>query len=144
LEYRAAMTPDDLLGAGLSAGEPLAVMDELRAGLPARSLDKFKQSAHLSDEQVAQLLQIGSRTLSRTRGTSRRRLPPDVSERLFAVASVYALAIAVFGDTRTALGWINEPQFGLAGRVPFALISSELGRRQVSSLLQQIEHSLLA
>jgi putative toxin-antitoxin system antitoxin component (TIGR02293 family) len=78
------------------------------------------------------------------RGAGRKRLPPDVSERLFAVASVYALAIAVFGDTQTAFGWINEPQFGLAGRTPFTLISSELGRREVSSLLQRIEHGLLA
>jgi putative toxin-antitoxin system antitoxin component (TIGR02293 family) len=138
------MTADDLLGVGLPPNEPLAVMDELKTGLPTKSLDTFKQSVELSDEQLAQLLQIGGRTLSRVRGAYARRLPPDVSERLFAVASVYALAIDVFGDSPTAFGWVNEPQFGLAGRTPFTLISSELGRRQVSSLLQQIEHGMLA
>jgi putative toxin-antitoxin system antitoxin component (TIGR02293 family) len=138
------MTADDLLRAGLSATEPLAVMDELKTGLPARSRDTFKQSVHLSDEQNAQVLQIGGRTLSRVRGLSDKRLPPDVSERLFAVASVYAQAIDVFEDTQTAFGWINEPQFGLAGRRPFTLLATELGRRQVSSLLQRIEHGLLA
>jgi putative toxin-antitoxin system antitoxin component (TIGR02293 family) len=138
------MTADDLLRAGLSEGQPLAVVDELKAGLPAKVLDTFKESAHLSDAQVTQLLQIGGRTLSRARGASRRRLSPDLSERLFAVASVYALAIGVFGDTETAFGWINEPQFGFAGRTPFVLISSELGRQQVSSLLLRIEHGMLA
>jgi putative toxin-antitoxin system antitoxin component (TIGR02293 family) len=138
------MTADDLLRAGLSEGEPLAVVDELKAGLPAKVLDTFKESAHLSDAQVTQLLQIGGRTLSRARGASRRRLSPDLSERLFAVASVYALAIGVFGDTKIAFGWINEPQFGFAGRTPFVLISSELGRQQVSSLLLRIEHGMLA
>jgi putative toxin-antitoxin system antitoxin component (TIGR02293 family) len=138
------MTADDLLRAGLSEGEPLAVVDELKAGLPAKVLDTFKESAHLSDAQITQLLQIGGRTLSRARGASRRRLSPDLSERLFAVASVYALAIGVFGDTETAFGWINEPQFGFAGRTPFVLISSELGRQQVSSLLLRIEHGMLA
>jgi putative toxin-antitoxin system antitoxin component (TIGR02293 family) len=137
-------TPDDLLGTPLAGSEPLAVMDELKTGLPSKTLDTFKKSAHLTDEQMAQLLRIGGRTLSRARGGGRNRLPTDVSERLFAVASVYALAITVFGDTQTAFGWINEPQFGLAGRTPFALICSELGRQQVSSLLQQIEHGLLA
>src|SRR5947208_2624182 len=83
------------------------VVDELKGGLPAKALDTFKQSAHLSDEQVAELLQIGGRTLSRARAVSRRRLSPDLSERLFAVASVYALGIGVFGDTQTAFGWIN-------------------------------------
>jgi len=102
------------------------------------------ERAQLSDEQVAQLLQIGGRTLSRARGANRKRLPADVSERLFAVASVYAFAIGVFGNTQTAFGWINEPQFGFAGRTPFDLISSELGRRQVTSLLQRIEHGMLA
>jgi putative toxin-antitoxin system antitoxin component (TIGR02293 family) len=138
------MTADDLLRAGLSEGQPLAVVDELKAGLPAKVLDTFKESAHLSDAQVTQLLQIGGRTLSRARGARRRRLSPDLSERLFAVASVYALAIGVFGDTETAFGWINEPQFGFAGRTPFVLISSELGRQQVSSLLLRIEHGMLA
>ena len=138
------MTADDLLRAGLSEGQPLAVVDELKAGLPAKVLDTFKESAHLSDAQVTQLLQIGGRTLSRARGASRKRLSPDLSERLFAVASVYALAIGVFGDTETAFGWINEPQFGFAGRTPFVLISSELGRQQVSSLLLRIEHGMLA
>jgi hypothetical protein len=46
----------------------------------------------LSDEQVADLLQIGGRTLTRARAASRRRLPRDLSERLFAVASE-ALAV---------------------------------------------------
>jgi putative toxin-antitoxin system antitoxin component (TIGR02293 family) len=138
------MTADHLLRVGLPTGEPLAVVDELKVGLPSKTLDTFKQSTHLSDQQVAQVLQIGGRTLSRARSTRRGRLPPDLSERLFAVASVYALAIGVFGDAETAFGWINEPQFGLAGRTPFALIASEVGRRQVSSLLQRIEHGMLA
>jgi putative toxin-antitoxin system antitoxin component (TIGR02293 family) len=141
---KSRQTADELLRAGLPESEPLVVVDQLKAGLPSKALDTFKQSARLSDEQLSQLLQVGGRTLSRARGTSRSRLPPDLSERLFAVASVYALAIGVFGDTETAFGWINEPQFGFAGRTPFALISSELGRRQVSSLLQRIEHGMLA
>jgi len=138
------MTPDDMLGAALSEDEPLTLMDELKAGLPAKSLDVFKESVHLSDEQVAELLQIGARTLTRSRASGRKRLPADLSDRLFAIASVYAQAIDVFGDRDDAIGWMNEPQFAFTGRTPRSLLSSELGRGHVMSLLGRIEYGMLA
>jgi putative toxin-antitoxin system antitoxin component (TIGR02293 family) len=138
------MTTDDILGASLSEDEPLKLMDELKAGLPSKALDTFKASARLSDDEIAEMLQVGARTLTRTRASQRKRLPADLSDRLFAIASVYALAIDVFHDRSTAFGWLNEPQFAFRGRIPRKLLSSELGRREVASLLQRIEHGMLA
>jgi putative toxin-antitoxin system antitoxin component (TIGR02293 family) len=133
-----------LLGTHVPENRPLALLDLIEAGLPAESLSAFKDATSMSDEEVAQLLNIGGRTLTRMRGASNERLPADLSDRLFAVASVYRLAEDVFGEPKTAIGWINEKQFGLGQRVPRDLLASEFGRQQVRALLKRIEHGQLA
>lgn len=134
----------ELLGTGIRAQEPLSVLQLLEAGLPSRTLMRFKKAAGLSDPDVAGLLRIGGRTLTRIKASGAGRLPPDVSERLYAVAEVYARATEVFGDRATALGWLVEPNATLGGRVPRELLGSELGRQQVRALLERIEFGNLA
>ena len=121
----------------------MRLMKALQAGLPSTALNRFKQAAELADQDVAKLLHIGGRTLTRVRA-SKRRLPADLSDRLYAVASVYAQAEQVFGNRTSAIGWLNEPQFALANQPPREFLSTELGRRQVTELLNRIEHGFLA
>ena len=91
--------------------------------------------------------QIGSgvsgRTLSRLKG-GKSRLPADLSDRLYSVASVYALAEDVFGTAERARLWLAEQQHGLGGRRPQELVATEFGRVQVRALLKRIEHGYLA
>jgi putative toxin-antitoxin system antitoxin component (TIGR02293 family) len=137
------MTTQDLLGAKIPERDPMQLMKALQAGLPSTALNRFKQATGLADKDVAELLHIGGRTLTRVRA-SKRRLPADLSDRLYAVASVYAQAEQMFGDRKSAIGWLNEPQFALAHRPPRELLSTELGRRQVIELLKRIEHGFVA
>lgn len=137
------MTTQDFLGAKIPERDPMQLLKALQAGLPSTTLNRFKRAAGLADQDVAELLHIGGRTLTRVRA-SKRRLPADLSDRLYAVASAYAQAERVFGDRKSAIGWLNEPQFALAGRPPRELLSTELGRRQVAALLDRIEHGFLA
>ena len=137
------METHELLGTTLADREPLRLLDQLAAGLPAATLEQFKRATHLTDADVAKLLKVGSRTLSRLkRGKS--RLSADLSERLYAVASIYALADEVIGDTARARIWLAEQQFGLGGKRPQDLLASELGRSQIRGLLKRIEHGFLA
>lgn len=137
------MTTQDFLGAKIPERDPMQLLKALQAGLPSTSLNRFKRVAGLADQDVAELLHIGGRTLTRIRA-SKRRLPADLSDRLYAVASAYAQAERVFRDRKSAIGWLNEPQFALADRPPRELLSTELGRRQVAALLDRIEHGFLA
>lgn len=137
------MTTQDFLGSKIPERDPMRLMKALQVGLPPTALKRFKQAAELGDQDIAKLLHIGGRTLTRVRA-SKRRLPADLSDRLYAVASVYARAEQVFGDRKSALGWLNEPQFALAHRAPREYLSTELGRRQVTELLNRIEHGFLA
>jgi putative toxin-antitoxin system antitoxin component (TIGR02293 family) len=138
------MSIQTLLGTDVPNTRPLALLDLIEAGLPADSLASFKQATGMTDEVVARVLNLGARTLSRVRGAGRERLPADISDRLFAVASIYDLAEDVFGDSALALNWLNARQFGLVERVPRDLLATEFGRQQVRSLLQRIEFGQLA
>jgi len=120
----------------------MSLLKALRAGLPSAALRRFKRATGLPDAEIAELLQSGGRTLTRLKASN--RLPADLSDRLYAIASVYALAERVFGDRATAIGWLGEPQFALQGRTPRRFLSTELGRHQVMALLNQIEHGILA
>jgi putative toxin-antitoxin system antitoxin component (TIGR02293 family) len=141
---KAAPGTQSLLGVEVPEGEPLTLIKALAAGLPLQSLRHFKQAAGLADDQMATLLQIGGRTLTRVKASRARRLPADLSDRLYSIASIYALADDVFGTHDVAVGWMSEPQFALGDHSPLELLSTELGRGQVRQLLNQIEHGQLA
>jgi putative toxin-antitoxin system antitoxin component (TIGR02293 family) len=134
----------ELLGTRIPAHEPLTVLKALEAGLPSRTLTRFKKAAGLSDPDVVGLLRIGGRTLTRIKASGAGRLPSDLSERLYAVAESYARATEVFGARAAALGWLAEPNSALGNRVPRELLGSELGRQQVRALLERIEFGNLA
>ncbi len=137
------MQTEALLGTALADHEPLKLLEQLSAGLPAATLRQFKRATRLADADFAALLQVSGRTLSRLKG-ARARLSADLSDRLYSVASVYALAEDVFGAADRARAWLVEPQHGLGGRRPQELLATELGRSQVRTLLARIEHGFLA
>jgi putative toxin-antitoxin system antitoxin component (TIGR02293 family) len=137
------MQTEALLGAALADNEPLKLLEQLSAGLPAATLRQFKRATRLADADVATLLQVSGRTLSRLKG-GKTRLPADLSDRLYSVASVYALAEDVFGAADRARAWLAEPQHGFGGKRPQELVATEFGRAQVRALLRRIEHGYLA
>jgi putative toxin-antitoxin system antitoxin component (TIGR02293 family) len=141
---RRAPTRPSLLGLGLPVANPLELHAALRAGLPGSAIAALKAATGLPDAEIAELLQVSERTFTRLKASRARRLAPDLSDRVYAVAALYALADEVLGDHATALQWMNAPQFGLAEAVPRALLSTEPGRQQVRALLQRIEHGFLA
>jgi putative toxin-antitoxin system antitoxin component (TIGR02293 family) len=137
------MQTEALLGTTLADHEPLKLLEQLSAGLPAATLRQFKRATRLADADVAALLQVSGRTLSRLKG-GKARLPADLSDRLYSVASVFALAEDVFGTADRARTWLVEPQHGLGGKRPQELVASETGRSQVRALLRRIEYGFLA
>jgi putative toxin-antitoxin system antitoxin component (TIGR02293 family) len=138
------METDSWLGADLPEQRPVELRHALEAGIPAASLAQFKSQTGLTDEELAQLLELSPRSLLRLRASAPRRLPADVSNRLYAVSRLYSRAVEVFGDRDTALGWLREPQFALGGERPADWLRTEYGREQVMALLERIRTAQLA
>jgi putative toxin-antitoxin system antitoxin component (TIGR02293 family) len=117
--------------------------ESIERGLPANAIDRVKEALALGDVQVSSALGISSKTMGRLR-KARRRLPVPVGDRLYRLATVFALAREVMEDETLAREWLRSPQIGLNARVPLELLTTEAGAREVEDLLSRIEHGVIA
>jgi putative toxin-antitoxin system antitoxin component (TIGR02293 family) len=113
----------------------------IRDGVPVGAVDVLKTSTAIADAELAALLGISEKTLYRARA-AQSKLDSVASDRLYRFARIVALAVEVLEDQAAALHWLVRPQVGLGGRRPLALLTTEVGREQVESLLLRIEHGV--
>jgi putative toxin-antitoxin system antitoxin component (TIGR02293 family) len=111
------------------------------AGMPVASAEALKAEIAVADRPFAELIGISEKTLSRARA-GKAKLDPVVSDRLFRLARIVALAIDVLEDEGPAVRWLKRPQFGLGGRTPLSLLATDAGRDEVEKLLLRIEHGV--
>ena len=128
---------------GLVRSDPLEVVDLIREGFAYRRLRDFQEASGLSTERVARATRIPTRTLSRRQASG--RLTSEESDRLYRVARVFDLAVALFeGDADGARAWMESSQPALGGEVPLDLVATDAGARAVERLILQLEHGVFA
>ncbi len=125
--------------------EPLdsaALVARVEEGFSYRTLERLRGNVGLSREALADLVQINPRTLDRRKGG---RLRTDESDRLLRAARVFGGAIALFeGDVDAARAWLSSPQGALGGAVPLEMARTEVGAREVESLVGRLEHGVFS
>jgi putative toxin-antitoxin system antitoxin component (TIGR02293 family) len=138
----------DLLGIASDRQQQIEPSQMIAAGIPARAIVRIKQVTGLSEQQMAEVVGISRRTLSRriqqATTDSSTRLTAAQSDRLYRLARIVARAVEVFGDESEAKQWLNEPKLALNGRSPLEVVSTEPGVEQVDIMLGRIEHGIFA
>ncbi|MFI3118917.1 MAG: DUF2384 domain-containing protein [Methylococcaceae bacterium] len=114
----------------------------LRQGLPFVSLERIMEAFALSREDIAKVLNLPVRTLTRRKKS--QRLEADESDRLYRFSKVLAHAEAVFGNCNTATQWLHRPNRSLNGVAPLTLLDTHIGAVQVDDVLGQIEHGIFS
>jgi len=108
----------------------------------------IKKEFNLPDEVIARIIGVSPRTVSRRRKTvkipAKERLSPVESDRVYRFARIVALAEDIFEDKKEALEWLNSPQYGLGGRVPFDMLQTDAGAREVEELLIRIDYGVIS
>jgi len=117
------------------------LVKQVRAGLPASTVTMLADTLNLHKSQVAERLNIPSRTLSR-RLASKSRLTHDESDRTLRMARVVALANEVLGAEDKASRWMVAPNRALGGHKPFDQLDTELGVRSVEEILYAIAYGM--
>ena len=136
---REAISYAELLG--LTTTSELALADKVASGFDYRAFLRFQQVTKMSTTQLADLLSIPDRTLSRRK--SEGRLHPDESDRLLRLARVVDLALGLFeGDKSAAQNWLMLSNDALGGKTPIELSKTEVGAREVENLINRLEHGL--
>ena len=115
--------------------------EQVRSGLPASTVDLLAGTLSLHRSQVAERLNIPSRTLSR-RLKMKSRLTHDESDRALRMARVVALAKEVLGSEEKASHWMSNPNRALGGKRPFDLLDTEPGVRSVEQVLYAIAYGM--
>jgi len=109
--------------------------------LPFRSLEFLSTESGIPVSEIAPLVGIPPRTLARRKVTG--RLGSAESERLLRISRIFELTVGLFhGSVADAVAWLCTPRRTLAGYSPLVYSATELGAREVESLIGQLEHGV--
>jgi len=112
-----------------------------RAGLSAEILPALAGELSMDRSQVARMVGIPERTLSR-RLSSHSRLSAEESDRTVRLARVLALAKDTLGDMAKASRWLQTPNRALEGDAPFELLDTDAGVQSVETVLGRIAYGV--
>lgn len=130
-----------LLGMKALATDDL--LKRVQEGLIFKVFEHLTKSIALPPRELAYVVQIPPRTLDRRR--ERGRLEPAESDRILRVSRLFAAAIELFeGDGVAARRWMLQKQKALGGKTPLELLATELGAREVESLIGRLEHGVFS
>lgn len=127
---------------GLRTFDPAGLRERVEAGLSYQALERLRVALDLPLADLAELLQIRMRTLSRRKEEGRLR--PDESDRLLRASRLLAAAIELFdGDRPAARRWLAAPQEGLGGATPLEYARTDVGCREVENLIGRLEYGIV-
>ncbi|NOZ96025.1 MAG: DUF2384 domain-containing protein [Acidobacteria bacterium] len=128
---------------GLRSFDTRHLIRRVQQGLSFASFERLRRNMELSTADLAELVQISPRTLSRRKKA--RRLQPDESDRLLRLSRVFAEAIDLFeGDADAARSWLARPQPAFDGETPLNLMTTDVGTREVEALIGRLEHGVFS
>ena len=96
------------------------------------------QSSGLTLKELADALDLSSRSLQRRRRTG--RLARFESDRLYRLARIVALARQSFGEDDVATRWLKRSNRALGGVAPIQALDTEAGAREVENVLGRIAY----
>ncbi len=136
----------DILGGpkllGKQAKTALDLADLIQQGFPTRSVFFLQKQMALGDDDYSSTLGVSIKWLGRYRKEPREHMDANVSDRLYRIARIFALAEEVLEDKESAKRWLHRPQSGLGERTPLELMKNEAGAREVEELLYRIEYGI--
>ena len=112
--------------------------EAIRDGFPPAVVERLIQASGLTLRELASALDLSPRSLQRRRTAG--RLARHESDRLYRLARIVALADEFLGNHERAIRWLKRPNRALGGIAPVAAIDTELGARQVESVLGRIAY----
>lgn len=105
----------------------------VRAGIPTSAFEHAVSVLGEPEATIAAGIGIPRTTLTRRKASG--RFTVDESERVVRLARVVALGTEALGSREAAGRWLLKANRALGGAVPLSLLSTDLGTREVESVL---------
>lgn len=126
---------------GINAADNLKLAKKVESGLPFDAFERVGRVSGLPLESLRTAVRIAPRTLTRRR--QENRLSPEESDRLVSVSRLLSLTVELFeGDVRAGLDWFTSKNRALGGISPLEAASTEVGSREVETLIGRLEHGV--
>ena len=121
---------------------PQAMHERILEGFSFSILTRFEKESHLPKDAIRAVMHLPDRTLARRKDAG--RLSSEESERLYRLITLFRLAVGLFNSDRAAATqWLQTPRPALGGHTPLALAQTEVGAKQVETLIGQLEHGVI-
>ncbi len=128
---------------GIKASDRMELSEKVQVGFPVKEFISLTKTMELSNKQLAELVQISSRTLNRR--LKEGILKADESERLLRFSRIFTMAKNLFeGDSSSAQNWLRNNNRALGGESPLEASKTEEGSREVENLINRLEHGVFS
>jgi putative toxin-antitoxin system antitoxin component (TIGR02293 family) len=119
-------------------------VNRVKQGLPMHEFESLRELLGLTVEDLARRTGISIATLSRRRREPEGgRLDPEHSDRLMRYARLYWQAVQLLdGHADSARAWLKRPARALDGVTPLDFADTEVGAREVESLIGRLEYNV--
>jgi putative toxin-antitoxin system antitoxin component (TIGR02293 family) len=134
-----------LLAASLGLRETRidALIEEVQAGLPFKTLETFSSESGIPVPEIASLIELPERTLAQRKVIG--RLTSGESERLLRLSNVFEKSVSLFeGNVGAAVAWLKTPKRALGDKSPWTYLQTEIGAREVEDLIGELQHGVFA
>ena len=116
-----------------------ARIEEIERGASAIDLVGAAEILQVPRERLYELVGLPASTAKRKLANN-ENLDPYVTERLMQIGGVEKLAEDVFGNRDRASEWLKTSNISLGNVAPLSLLGTEIGRREVSRILNAIAY----
>lgn len=121
----------------------LLIVHAIREGIPYSLFDNIQSYTPFSEADWSDYLSISTKSLQRYK-KDLTKFKPIHSEKIFELAEVTNLGIAVFGDTERFKLWLNTPNYALGNNMPKDLLKDSYGKELVIGELTRIDYGILS
>ena len=121
---------------GVHAASQREAIAALMRGLPASGWQHVAAALRVSDQQLAEAVNISISTLTRRKREG--RFTQEESERLLRLSGLAAKAGSVFTSPERVHSWFTSPNQQLGGETPLSYSRTSIGAAEVDRVLERI------
>lgn len=141
-EGRRADKPEPLPESVVREAAAVYRVKQVREGLLFWTFDVLREQLGVTEERLAELLDISRATLHRRKKIG--QLDRAESDRLARFQRLYLHAEATFGGAEEARSWLGTPALAFHWETPLDYADTEIGAQAVEQLLGRIEHGIFS
>lgn len=134
--------PISFYGNNSILNNPFATSIAIEKGIGYSIFEEIQQLIHLSEQKLADILSLSTKSLQRYKKDKDFRFKPIHSEKLIELVEVANFGLSVFDSNEQFNLWLDTPSFVLGNKKPSELLTNSYGIKLVMQELNNIEHGI--